>query len=73
MLCRFVLTLVCCVTAAAQKPSFEELAGLVRARSPKLAEALPAALGAEEMRKGTAISAQGGDFISGSSPRRSHP
>ena len=62
---RFALILFFCLTAAAQKPAFDELASLVRSRSPKLAEALPASLGAEEMRKGTAVNAQGGEFIFG--------
>src|SRR5262245_52833981 len=60
---RSALILVFCLSSAAQKPTFDQLAELVRSRSPKLAEALPAALGAEEIRKGTAVAAQGGDFI----------
>ena len=48
---------------AAGKPTYEEVAALVRAHSPGLREALPAAVGEDNLKKGTGYIDQGPDFI----------
>jgi enterochelin esterase-like enzyme len=48
---------------AAETPSFDEIASLVRARSPKLRAALPAAMGEDNLKKGAAYIDHGADFI----------
>jgi enterochelin esterase family protein len=49
--------------AAAQAPDFSELWQLAKSRSPKLREALPAAMGAGNLKKGAAVQAHGPDFL----------
>jgi enterochelin esterase family protein len=48
---------------AAGKPSYEEVAALVRAHSPSLRDALPAAVGEDGLKKGTGYIDHGPDFI----------
>jgi enterochelin esterase family protein len=49
--------------AYGQAPPFSDLWKLAKGRSAKLKDALPAAMGEENLKKGTAVLAEGPDFI----------
>src|SRR5437016_2220405 len=57
------LVILGCLSAMAQKPSYGEISQLVKSGSPELKTALPAAMGEDNLKKGSAYLGEGGDFI----------
>ncbi len=57
------LAMLASLPAVAQKPSFPNLSRLVKAGSPALKTALPAAVGDDNLKKGIAYLGEGPDFI----------
>jgi enterochelin esterase family protein len=60
---RSLVFFLCSGALWGQTPTTAELLELARTRSAKLKEALPAALGADNLTKGTAVAAAGPDFL----------
>jgi enterochelin esterase family protein len=52
-----------CLPAMAQKPSYGEISQLVKSGSTELKTALPAAMGEDNLKKGSAYLGEGSDFI----------
>src|SRR6476659_1935566 len=57
------LLILGCLPAMAQQTSYGKLSQLVKSGSPELKTALPAAMGDDNLKKGTAYLGEGSDFL----------